>query len=1650
MYINKVDEIIDTSLDNFYKNYILKNNVLEKIEKEQNFVKYQLKINQTIEDFLKTIKETDIRKIVNNVDNVKRIIEIIKRYTAYYIFLSIGYFYKWDKQIYINNLIEFTLNQTRFDFKIENFFNSENNNMVIKFFDLIKDIEFILGIEDIKSSILVTPKGKEKYKNSIMFLNELGQDFVIDNLKNGQEVQKSHNLIKIIVFKILYQQQEKADVSRILEEIEEESSNYTYIEIVLPKTKAIDYSAIENLLTPYEIRKGIASEIYEFMTYQNKKNDMDFTIEDKIIELINSGILVPISEDFLRYHKDTEKYETEKRVEKKHVKKEDTKLRYIITKLDNASDLYSDIVKKNEEKQKNILKLFYQPLEERKAVLINDLEEVKIINKIHHQGKYVEFYTDLINYRQYPYVNFKEFKKWGISVMFEQTKDIVRNTSFEYLQYTKNNGLHTRVGIEDQMVNIVGFMGYDPLSNHLECIKSGKVLDVRKFRWKKNNKIYSTNNGINAISHYLKYTLFKDKLKYLPVSWMFDINVDALEPRAYEAIDKNNFQEIIKVNIARLYDDIIKYVYQYIKNKIKNIKYYSITSAKEILYNVTKKFLLFETNSDYLNKLEELIIFGKTLKNPPEYDKKEDVYPGLESQLLQVLKIPEVKQEKEHYTIKIKKEEFVQEKILDTQKEMFINDTIPENFDTIFENIVKNDKDDYNEAICQHNITWQMLINSREKNSTRFQKELYDFMQQYVFENKEQEFICKSCGYILNIKNYVADGFYDEEEGRFKALNISMDIPLEDIIEYEKVNKTLKTVDKILEKICSIGGIVYYVGATTTIKWRRKNIIKNVIDMLLVHNKTLKPIYKERNELAIKKYGIRRELSNLYFFEVDNNIFIYSSKEKDYYKLIKGNNVIVYILIMLMIELNDGQILLLGREKGSRLDKICNYGNYIGGGIKLLENLRIIKNKNGDIVNVTNYPVLAYLIYYFSCVLTKYKLWYVTEQYREKKFSITMQKMIIHTFVDTINSILEVNTSTTKKRKNYLYDIISVKFFMKLSSLFSDTTLIKNIDDMYKSLTTVKKQEKIGPIKKPEVLTIRTTKKYSKENYLGYNYIKRENIYVNHKTRKYYKGIKRMNELNYKTNCPSGNFHQWITFDNILKCKECGTTTLDIISDSIEKKDLMELNNNYYLKFLDKLIKKYCETNQIDKLGKCREQYNDSDLTDFSKNLENKITKRYQKQITKQNDESTKLEEERNKYNTIKKNIKKLYLKSIESGNIYDNLVKTIESIIGQNVNINNLNIWLKDNAYIIDHDFLNNELEKSFVITDKDTKINYKENHPFFATNVIYYTDKKKGVMDLFYNAVTNIYLGYKETSKDYVLARSESPKYIKTNYSVITRLNLLGFDSMYIDVSEFIQENEKLEKPLNKQLLTENIVNYICTLRIFRLKKIITMIQRVLYRLKYTKNIKKTSDEIRVVDKINDFTNIIVDKYKKTLSDNLITDTVFEQWDTITKIFYYKKPKDEINIDISTNWINARDIQKIDVIGNILLYYIIGELEKIIKLNNNKFIQVTVVNFIVDLINQSYDYYNIDKQKINFEITRFNYILKSGKYIFDTEKQGQTSIGIYQEDLTQEELDDPTRLEEIEDEKEAFDAIDFEGSRELEQDDEGLRDFANIEDRE
>ena len=124
MYVNQIDDIIDKLLDRLYLEGLSKDEAFKSIVdgKKINYVEYREKINNFIQKFMETVNVNSIQQLINNKENLDRIMNIIKRYIAYYYFLSIAYYYTSTLKDYRNNLIQYSKLQENSTFTIKNFF----------------------------------------------------------------------------------------------------------------------------------------------------------------------------------------------------------------------------------------------------------------------------------------------------------------------------------------------------------------------------------------------------------------------------------------------------------------------------------------------------------------------------------------------------------------------------------------------------------------------------------------------------------------------------------------------------------------------------------------------------------------------------------------------------------------------------------------------------------------------------------------------------------------------------------------------------------------------------------------------------------------------------------------------------------------------------------------------------------------------------------------------------------------------------------------------------------------------------------------------------------------------------------------------------------------------------------------------------------------------------------------------------------------------------------------------------------------------------------------------------------------------------------------------------------------------------------------
>ena len=138
---------------------------------------------------------------------------------------------------------------------------------------------------------------------------------------------------------------------------------------------------------------------------------------------------------------------------------------------------------------------------------------------------------------------------------------------------------------------------------------------------------------------------------------------------------------------------------------------------------------------------------------------------------------------------------------------------------------------------------------------------------------------------MLYLQKFVQEGSYDKELDVFLTTSLIITEKFEDNPKYSKYLRIIRNLEKNIEKIAITINLLSYIGNDITTKLRRKTIIKDIIDLILVHTEWLKTQPKNRIEEFNKKYNTN--MTNLFFFELKDDIFLTKSNETDYYKIIR-------------------------------------------------------------------------------------------------------------------------------------------------------------------------------------------------------------------------------------------------------------------------------------------------------------------------------------------------------------------------------------------------------------------------------------------------------------------------------------------------------------------------------------------------------------------------------------------------------------------------------------------------------------------------------------------------------------------------------------------------------------------------------------------
>ena len=1573
MYINPIDDLFDKILDNFY-NFLLNANLFEKIKKDTNFVRFQNDIIQILKKFISTIDETDINKIITNKIYIINILNVIKRYCAFYIYLGIAYFYSGGRDLFITNILESSKSQKDSSFQINNFYNSENNAKIITYFNDIKNILSLMEYKTIDKIKIILKNNPVKYNKTIELFNELGEDYIVDNFFITNNF---HTIIKTFIFKQIYLKEEKSEIINILKEVEDKDVEYKYIEIVTSnKNKLVDFSILQKFLSITQNKKGMAEEIYNYLT-EIKDNNEIIVKENKdfINFLFSNKILIPISEDFLRYHKNTEKYETDTK------SREETKVKYVINKITNIKNYYSPLVEKNAKLKLEIKDNFYKNMEDRLVVLYNDDEELKIIQKLNYSDNQNDNdnLIDLEDIRKYAYLNFKHVSNDYIKVRTPNTIDSIRFSNLK--SGKKTNNIETRVGHKNLDLNVIGVV-WNPYRINLvnskkqkpiECFKIKDMIDVKKK--------YNSDNGYTSFSKAIRKSIIQ-KPKHNLYYWLFNSTKD-IPKKTQEYIDfsTNDPQKnigLLLYEIYNIYTNIVKSKLENYVNKFDNFDFWNLDKIFKI-YSL--KYYNFEFNSTIKNEILNYILTNKIKEIEVTEDETDNIIPGVRNQ---VIKLPSIK-------------------IQDLDKNVLIIDKNKKPVELTIENEVKN------VAICNHYIKW---ANIKGQKSENFNQLVFDFVKKYVKQNEQGDFICKSCNEMLQLKKYVYEGTYNKETDTFMTTSLAVNQKLEELPKYKTLIRTINNLNKNIEKIAYLADLGYYLGNAPTNKLHRKTLIKDIIDLIQIHSEFLKTQPKNRIELAAEKYNINKNLTNLFFFELKDDIFLISSIDTDYYKTIKYNNIIAYMIFLLITEMNAGQII------NFKDDRRCNYFFYSKVAQQLFEGLFIRLNQK-EKTQIIKIPLLCYVLYYLSCIFANNKLWLFKDETTTN--IIIIQKTIIHTVIDLINSIIEANMV---EGKNFLYEIITTRFILKLNHTFNDNMILTRIENKSsKNIKYDEKTQKISIIKnKIDFIKISIEDKFVQDKtppeYCNVIILKNNKI----------RYIKDSSKFSFLTNCDDGKFHQWRLKDELIICELCKKNYNELIQNKerIKKDETSDYFNKIKINQLIVLTKKYCITGELHQLNQLtstcdlcslnpyEHKYSSEELKKLYKNLEQKEIDDIKKALDKiRSNKKQEIENEKINYEIIKKfnkrynnDIIKKY-KTNQYTNYLIDFVDRLIKILGPKIKVGNKNIHLKDTIFIINHDYLGNENKNTMQISLKDDILQIKKKFTPLNRDVLFYKDKSHNVY-VYYDLVTLQYLGYSEDNKN--IKKNKNNVSIIREQSILDILLTLGLENEYSNINHY-----ELNSELNKELINKIIRN-----RIVNIKQFINKSESIIYSVKNNTNTNQRIYNKNEKEIIQEFTKKL---REFNLKDKDGHNGIFKHSTHIINNLNLNNFNIKLDIELlNENYIDCKFLNNIYNTDSKLIYYLIMNLNRLLDYNKQPAIESELSHMIVKIFKTLNKNTTIDYT--NNEVRKYDYLLINEiPYIDDQVKL----VGIYQELVNVQDIDEEKIKEQNEDLREEMNAFDI-----------------------
>jgi hypothetical protein len=1552
-----------TDIDKFIENQL---NLLREYKFNKPIKKDISSFVSSYEKIINNINYSKIYDLINDDKNKKKITNIIEKYILFYLILRVCL--KEDEEN-----VESKNNEKLF---VEKIFNLSNSLVILDSLAISELVDLYLSyytsitlvkILDKNDSFLTLPQN-DSTKEIINIFNDIG----IDQIKIFIDPKKKdtlHNILIILLFRKLYVKSDKKEISIILESSSIEDAEFKYITIIESRIKETDFASLEALFSIEDRKTGIPDDYYnliddfKLVTLGDIEENLDpeYAIQSnllsddrKIAYLFHKKLLIPITDEILRYNITTEKYSQEsssKEIRESNATyKTDTKLNYIVNKV----NLVTESARNPETK-----KLFYQPLFYRQAIPSNDIEEMKIIKKFADIGRVnaenVSSFIDLLSFRIYPYINFHNYAHYGFSHKHFYTTEALRYTNFrfstkknpELLKLVQNKYMQWRTITHDKFKtnnqhdfnsNIIGvafptYINYMPYD--IRCLKLSKSINVRKYN----------PNGYKIGTFLLEKLINENKIFNKTPFWIFDINTDKFSHDHYDNIntsDPNYFKKLI----SKLYDKVEELTLNRILRMFEMYAPLTLYQSNEILNIITKKFVPIPIYSDKMAQINYARYFTYLPQRIETVDIRDITFSTEDLRKLPVYKKPK---NLDYVVVEINKKELLIENILDI-------------------------------ASCQHNIDLRDIERIRERDPTSFTKKLNEFYKRYVIDHINSDYICNSCNQNINIDKYI----YQVND--LMKISAESKVPLEEQRQYNKFGKAINALDKIIERMGSFFNLTEYMGNHPASVIKRRETIRNLLDILLSSQDLRSKNPSEfDNDTRILKEASGAKYSEYFAFPVENDIFVYSSRDTDKFKRMKYNTILTHIAVIMLLDINNSSILTLNPDK---LINVLIFEKY---GLGTLDDLKLRINTSNDLVHLGNYLLMSYVIYYMASMMIRYKIYELapSETIVDVKKGIPAldRLKIMHTIIHVLSIIID---RKVKKPDEYLYTILSTNYFIKLTTIFSS----EKSEQTFKELKYVT-EKRMHPSTEivGKKLTSKKQIRYEIDGKLKPFELINNDIWIGENIFRRYFLIPKDTTI---TNIESDEINQIIKKD-LLKMYRIGAVKLNV--------DILKLDS-YSLDELYDIKKKYIEL--------------------IRKNIQ------FQKDNLEKIKYKTKKKQEKlvNLFNNLQNEL-------LPFNTILDGFINKLEKYISESQSIFKDDYYLRKSVFVINHDIAGYPV-KPFNVDKITIKYgNQLSKNEQDKKDVIIYRENKT---ERYYDIYTLAYLGYKEVgATDFVEVKNN--KFLIVKYSLIDKIKYLGLYKKYVNILP-LDKQLTYENKFRGDILynNEELVSQLIQNKISHDKILLEKFQRIIFSIRNKKQNKQESNlkedignqlsltkEAKLINEFNlRLQNISI------LSDSFVL--FLQNWKNVFNSYKYIPDTIKLINNNNNNYIDSDSIIENNKY-NVLIKYLLLELIQLIDMNNDKtnINLCSLIAMIFDLMWEEYAPVN------NFELNKFLLILYSETDDVVSSSAGveDTSDKISAEEFEKLSDDQKAVIKDAEDDfKEENEAVDVEGMDEDEKD--------------